>query len=257
MNRIRRVKCDEVKPACNRCTTTGRKCDGYAVPQALPSPDPQKRLPQPLLPKNVQLRLPTCPVTSKDQDICQFDFFRNQTAQQLSGNFDAEFWNCILLQIGHSEPTVWHSIIAVGSLHEESIRDHYGSNEQSYGTRQIALDHYNKVIKRLTNSAENQESVDVILVSCLLFVCLELLLENVKGAMVHVHSGFSILESLKSEQGKPVAGNSSNLTSRSSLIEDYIVPIFHRLKIQVATFDRTHLARFSAKMSRNVGNLAE
>ncbi|KLU81825.1 hypothetical protein MAPG_00906, partial [Magnaporthiopsis poae ATCC 64411] len=27
--RIRRVKCDEGKPACQRCTSTGRACDGY------------------------------------------------------------------------------------------------------------------------------------------------------------------------------------------------------------------------------------
>jgi hypothetical protein len=61
--------------------------------------------------------------------------------------------------------------------------------------RQLALDHYNKASSRLTMiAAENQESVVVILVSCLLFVCLELLLEDVKGAMVHVHSGVNILE---------------------------------------------------------------
>ena len=33
------VKCDETKPACGRCTTTGRKCDGYA------SPDIQNKTP--------------------------------------------------------------------------------------------------------------------------------------------------------------------------------------------------------------------
>jgi hypothetical protein len=27
--RIRRVKCDEGKPNCQRCISTGRKCDGY------------------------------------------------------------------------------------------------------------------------------------------------------------------------------------------------------------------------------------
>ena len=27
--RIRRKKCDETKPSCQRCKTTGRKCDGY------------------------------------------------------------------------------------------------------------------------------------------------------------------------------------------------------------------------------------
>ncbi|KAI0890176.1 uncharacterized protein GGS22DRAFT_183523 [Annulohypoxylon maeteangense] len=38
---IRRVKCDETKPACTRCTSTGRKCDGYggtAPPRPKKSP---------------------------------------------------------------------------------------------------------------------------------------------------------------------------------------------------------------------------
>ncbi|KAI1469962.1 uncharacterized protein F4812DRAFT_457358 [Daldinia caldariorum] len=36
---IRRVKCDETKPACTRCTSTGRKCDGY---EGMPPPRPKK-----------------------------------------------------------------------------------------------------------------------------------------------------------------------------------------------------------------------
>lgn len=27
---VRRVKCDEARPSCLRCASTGRKCDGYA-----------------------------------------------------------------------------------------------------------------------------------------------------------------------------------------------------------------------------------
>ncbi|KAH7309869.1 hypothetical protein B0I35DRAFT_398048 [Stachybotrys elegans] len=30
--RIRRVKCDEAKPSCNKCLSTGRVCDGYESP---------------------------------------------------------------------------------------------------------------------------------------------------------------------------------------------------------------------------------
>jgi hypothetical protein len=29
--RARRVKCDEAYPACNRCITAGRVCDGYGI----------------------------------------------------------------------------------------------------------------------------------------------------------------------------------------------------------------------------------
>ncbi|KAF2167517.1 hypothetical protein M409DRAFT_66055 [Zasmidium cellare ATCC 36951] len=30
--KIRRIKCDESKPSCNKCVSTGRKCDGYESP---------------------------------------------------------------------------------------------------------------------------------------------------------------------------------------------------------------------------------
>src|SRR5271170_3044775 len=33
--RIRQIKCDERKPRCERCTSTGRNCDGYDPLRAL------------------------------------------------------------------------------------------------------------------------------------------------------------------------------------------------------------------------------
>ncbi|KAM3495928.1 hypothetical protein MY3957_000848 [Beauveria namnaoensis] len=38
---IRRVKCDEAKPMCNRCMTSGRMCDGYKSPPQKPKPSKQ------------------------------------------------------------------------------------------------------------------------------------------------------------------------------------------------------------------------
>lgn len=37
ISRYRRVKCDEQNPACQKCTYTGRKCDGYKRPIAFGS----------------------------------------------------------------------------------------------------------------------------------------------------------------------------------------------------------------------------
>jgi hypothetical protein len=42
---IRRIKCDERKPQCERCASTGRNCDGYDPLRALPfeiSPRPRR-----------------------------------------------------------------------------------------------------------------------------------------------------------------------------------------------------------------------
>jgi len=49
---------------------------------------------------------------SSQEDKRSFDFFRSETAPMLSGYFDADFWNYFLLQFSHSNPTIWHSMLA-------------------------------------------------------------------------------------------------------------------------------------------------
>ncbi|KAH4069175.1 hypothetical protein HBH98_012240 [Parastagonospora nodorum] len=43
--KIRKVKCDEEKPFCKRCTSTGRTCDGYDVTFRPPSNSPKNSPP--------------------------------------------------------------------------------------------------------------------------------------------------------------------------------------------------------------------
>lgn len=39
-NRIRRIKCDETKPACQRCSASGRTCSGFSFQRLVLSPSP-------------------------------------------------------------------------------------------------------------------------------------------------------------------------------------------------------------------------
>lgn len=45
--RIRRKKCDETRPDCKRCTSTGRKCDGYNHNSSKRQKSPKTQLPTP------------------------------------------------------------------------------------------------------------------------------------------------------------------------------------------------------------------
>ncbi|KAI2606693.1 hypothetical protein GGR54DRAFT_652275 [Hypoxylon sp. NC1633] len=85
---IRRVKCDETKPACTRCTSTGRKCDGYggAAPprRKKPSPSPSLAPPNPLafpfpaggvgVSNNDHNNLTTDPYLTKRHELAQHSF---------------------------------------------------------------------------------------------------------------------------------------------------------------------------------------
>ncbi|KAM3068174.1 hypothetical protein ACMFMG_011223 [Clarireedia jacksonii] len=123
----------------------------------------------------------------------------------LSGYFDADFWTGTLLQIGLSDATVWHSALALSSLHEESmVRAGKQNRFARAEVRSFALKHYNEAIGRLASRISHDgASRDVVLVSCLLFVCIENMLGNVTAAITHIHSGMSLIRSWATKNSQP------------------------------------------------------
>ena len=80
------MKCDEAKPECNRCTSTGRKCDGYVTPK------PRKTAPK-LKPSVKEPSLARV-VDWEQGDFAErraIDYFRCHTAKAVSSYFDADF----------------------------------------------------------------------------------------------------------------------------------------------------------------------
>jgi hypothetical protein len=79
-------------------------------------------------------------------------FFQNHPAPILSGYFDSYFWNGLLLQVGHSEPTIQHAMMAVASIHEQvetAGRQMFIPGQRKHGMdcgRYFALQQYNKAI---------------------------------------------------------------------------------------------------------------
>ena len=84
--RIRRVKCDETKPECERCTTTGRKCDGYLA-------QPHKQAAAALT-ADVKELVVSRSINWEQGDLAErraIDFFRCRTAPSVSSYFDTDF----------------------------------------------------------------------------------------------------------------------------------------------------------------------
>lgn len=196
------------------------------------------------------VELSVTPLQKQRQGSRYFEFFRAKTGQNLSAILDVNFWNRILLQIGQSEPTVWHAIIALSSLDEQCMTA-LGTENAPMTARRDALVHYNKAVGRLTTAvAEKKASIEVILVTCLLFVCIELLLENVPGAMAHVQGGVKILENWKSETER-------GISSKTEIVEDDLLPIFLRLQLQMGTFSTPSRERAPKRLSEKPTEIYE
>jgi Fungal specific transcription factor domain/Fungal Zn(2)-Cys(6) binuclear cluster domain len=165
------VKCDETLPHCVRCTSTGRKCDGYKVSTQETTPALQ------FLPPDTVMRPLPIGIIGSLKERRSFDFFQKRTAPQISGFFGGDIWERLLLQATYHEPSVRHAIIALGSLHERFEQDnglvvHSDANGWS---DDFALRNYNLAIKHLVEplSSKGQQAIDVCLISCILFACFE------------------------------------------------------------------------------------
>ena len=80
------MKCDEAKPECDRCTSTGRKCDGYVAPK------PKKTAPK--LKANVEELALVRAINWEQGDSAErraIDYFRCHTAPGVSSYFDGDF----------------------------------------------------------------------------------------------------------------------------------------------------------------------
>ncbi|KAI1104985.1 hypothetical protein F4804DRAFT_351502 [Jackrogersella minutella] len=195
--RIRKVKCDEAKPHCRRCASTGRRCDGYPPPP--PSASLSWHRPRYMFP-NVD--------DAGERRAMQF--FCQAAGPALSGPMDPYFWTHLVMQFSAFEPAVRHSVVAISSLYEQ-LHPNPRSAKLLTDNR-LALCHYNSAIREL----KSMENEPLVLLVCILFVCVEFLLGNRESAIQHCRHGVCILE---------------NIEASYPWTKQYLSPIFRRLTL--------------------------
>ncbi|CZT47183.1 uncharacterized protein RSE6_07717 [Rhynchosporium secalis] len=216
--KVRRVKCDESKPACRNCNSTGRKCEGYGIWNSTISPTrkgivsvvqlvkTQSRddIPLETLRMTVVFMIPDL----NDEERMCFDYFQTQTIKKLPGVFYSYFWQRLVLQACTSEPAVLHAVIALGSAHrieDDSLmfRNKLSSDRKethNIDRRQVfTIQEYSKAISILRTRVTNDKSrsLRVVLITCVLFVTLELLRGENENAQAHTESGWRLMKELR------------------------------------------------------------
>ncbi|KAE9371087.1 hypothetical protein N431DRAFT_483689 [Stipitochalara longipes BDJ] len=188
--KVRKVKCDEGSPYCQKCFKTGRKCDGYARTERTTSnQQPSDSL------NNVSLSVD---IQGSDQEIRSFQFFKSYTVPQLCGLFESSFWNRLVLQATHHQPAIRHAAIALGSMHEE-LESNLSAEDARLG-KDFTMQQYLKAIRCLIQPMQGQASqnADLALMTCVLFVCFETLRGHHASALSHINGAIKILAELQS-----------------------------------------------------------
>ncbi|KAK6813002.1 hypothetical protein RU639_010739 [Aspergillus parasiticus] len=227
--KIRHVKCGEEKPECFQCKNSGRKCDGYNTSSQyqLPTKVVHRQSRPAWSMVSPDHRLILRPGTREERQYV--DLFCSQTSRALSGFFSPQLWNFQLPQLSQSEPTIRHAIAALSAAHERTILN--PSAENAGVREQFVLQQYNKSIQYLMEhlAVPKSQSVDLLLVTCGLFVCLEIVRGNNKQALNHLAAGATILHK---------RGHLANTTSQSMDIDRELSHLFFRLNMQLSLFGR-------------------
>lgn len=194
-DRVRRVKCDEDKPSCHRCTSTGRKCDGYAL--------------TPVTSSGVSL-LPvlTAGSDAESQAIYQF---RTRIASLLASPFDVKFWTHDVLQSAESFIPVRHALAGLASAYQKSVLlDTHSPTCDRFIFRQ-----YDKAIRTLYSCFQDGKVLSTsqrsaALVANFLFMFLCSLQGLRQEAIVHLRNGLALIQQwemdIRSSKDDPAAG---------------------------------------------------
>ncbi|OAA49476.1 C6 zinc finger domain protein [Metarhizium rileyi] len=124
-------------------------------------------------------------------------FFVERTAIQFGKFAPDDLWSSRVLQLAHSNTCIRHALIALSSYHERYWSRDIGG-ETSYGLRQ-----YNLAIGELVKSGADRPSyLHIQLVSCTIFICIEILRRNIKNAIYLFKYGCRMIEGAVKQIGK-------------------------------------------------------
>ncbi|KXT10081.1 hypothetical protein AC579_1569 [Pseudocercospora musae] len=201
----RRIKCDEGRPICQKCITSGKECAGYET-----SSSPRSSTHIELRSKaDVSLQIPTTPSFSCALTSSQgyaLDYFRQRALEDLPGNNWLLNWDRLILPLCHTEPAIMHAAAALGALNRAMITDVLAQRQEH---TQLALVQYNKTVFTLRSCIETlykQDSAtqaELVLTVCLLLFSFDVLQGNDTASFMHLRNGLKILfEHVQRSQGK-------------------------------------------------------
>lgn len=285
------MKCDERRPACERCTSTGRTCDGYGIWNTVGGKGyssyshgvrqrPGIRGPLPQTTDTQVTNRPTRNVTRIDQDtrllvnlkvdsdelIC-LEFFQFRSLFKLPGFFDTGFWEQIVPRLSAKEPAVMHAVVALASTQrsQEYISCMRTNPEDPFFDYdfevakwdRFALQQYNKAITHLKSHFEDNshQAVQIALTTCILFICIELMRGSYSIANVHINHGINVLRVFQqrhiSSASTKGPGRTIYRTSDTKTIDEHLLEILARMNTQCGLFGYPS-RYFHATMNENL-----
>jgi hypothetical protein len=308
-NRIRKVKCDEGRPSCQKCVSTSRTCDGYGIwgggdrslyqtesglgpLKATATSNPKvpiyrnkarlqsrneagaevrllaprvtersfpgntanndcvdmaviathtrdvPELISPVMRRYMPTSIPASFVPSpgnlREREL--LSWYQGYTADKLPGLFPSDFWRLLLPRASYSEPAVMHAVVALTSAHRHVQADN--TVGRLLADEPFTLQAYSKAISYLRPhfGPNNNPSLRVTLITCILFVCLEIVQQHHVTAVSHLSNGLELIKQY--EQCRSTIRTKAFVNHHPS--DNLVAHMFLKLSLQVNMLGYSH-----------------
>lgn len=231
------MKCDEAKPACQRCIRSKRECAGY-TDITVSDIKPQAFKITYYVPQISSVSWKTG-ISEKLEEEHALDCFFYWNTKCFPSELTEPFRQQDILH----EPAIRHAMVAMGILHE--IRRYQITGPPETQRRIIAMQHYGKAIQSLISRQNSdtytldgsKKTKSISLLACLLFVALEASQGRHQSALAHLQSGFALFQGVLSDE-QHTSENDSYVSER--ILRSFFV----RYMCQITHFDLPDCARF-------------
>ncbi|KAJ9608862.1 hypothetical protein H2200_006633 [Cladophialophora chaetospira] len=229
--KVRKVKCDEEKPACRRCTSTGRKCDGYAPVSKSASTTPPSRHSSPG-------KGPSTDLFATNAERRSFSYFETRACHDLGGSFHWQFWAREILQAAVHYPSTRHLVVAIGAAYEGYQGKAGEGSASSQDALRLSFEQSNQSIQLMgalfaaaSTERQSTETTCNILASSVLFAYLACLQGQVGQAIKHVRSGLKVLQSF--EKTKLIEDPTSAFPVSISHLRSLLTSIYGQIRCMI------------------------
>lgn len=164
-----------------------------------------------------RMLLPIIP--GDDNERRHFILFSSESEPLFTTYFETSFWNQLILQLSQAEPAVHHAVVALASLHRRLMGSSQHGIECDASTDDYGLLQYNKAVASLIKyiAKEGDDSLDIVLVCCILFIYFDMLRGEIESAGKHLLGCLSIFSTMRQTQ--------RNLTTLRGELEPMLVRV--------------------------------
>ncbi|KAB8211895.1 hypothetical protein BDV34DRAFT_184429 [Aspergillus parasiticus] len=194
--KARRIRCDESWPACKRCTSTGRRCDGPSKAATSVTVSFAH-----VVTIGTMKKLPASIVYENDQEARYVAYFLERIALGSAGQSNIPSWRALMIQGVLGDAAVRECAIAMSVLMLEA-----NAKQQSTGCLlasscgnaryKLALKKYGKALSsvRALLSHSDRKSVEAALLCGIICIWFEVLIKDHLSALSHLDQCLNIVQ---------------------------------------------------------------